>query len=75
MATSVGTQNQTYNTIYVGAGWRDPSDEARILTLNYTANIQTSNSTICTGASCAARLHDKRDYPKFEWRARPFVLQ
>ena len=41
------TQNQEYNTVYVGAGVQRPLSRTLDFRLNYTANIETSsNSTV-----------------------------
>lgn len=73
-ATSNGAST-TYNTVYVGAGVKRPISRTSDFTLNYTANIQTSNNVICAGANCSANFTTHVIAVGINWHARPFVLR
>jgi len=72
-ATST-TQNQAYNTLYIGAGLRRPLSRSTNLALNYTANIETANNTICAGPNCGTNFTTHTITVGLSWHARPFVL-
>jgi hypothetical protein len=73
-AASSGAQNQTYNTLYVGAGLERPLSREVDLTFSYTANIQTSNGTVCAGTNCSSSNTTHVIGLGFTWQARPLVL-
>ena len=66
--------NVAYNTVYVGAGVQRPVSRSADFTLNYTANIQTSNNAVCAGANCSTNFTTHVITVGLNWRARPFVL-
>jgi hypothetical protein len=66
--------NLTYNTVYIGAGLERSFNRATDLTLNYTANIQTSNTAVCAGANCGTDFTSHVITVGLKWRSRPFVL-
>jgi hypothetical protein len=65
--------NQAYSAVYAGAGLERPISRAADLTLNYTANIQISNTGMCAGANCA-NFTTNQITLGLTWRGRPFVL-
>jgi hypothetical protein len=69
------TQNQTYNTLYVGAGLQRPVGRNANFTLNYTANIQTSNNAVCAGVNCGTNFTTHIITVGLRWHARPFVIR
>jgi hypothetical protein len=73
-AGSTGTQNQAYNTIYIGAGLERPLNRSTDFTLNYTTNMETSNNTICAGPNCNTNFTTHMITLGLRWHARPFVL-
>lgn len=73
-ATSAGTQNQAFNSIYAGAGLTRPIGRNTTFTLNYTANIVTSNNTACAGPNCGTNFTTHMVNVTLGWRARPIVL-
>jgi len=74
VAGTVGGQGQAYDTLYVGAGLQRPLSRTANFTLNYTANIQTSNNTVCAGPNCATNFTTHIITVGLNWHARPFVL-
>ncbi len=71
---ATGTQTLAFNAIYVGAGLQRPLSRTTNFTLNYNANIQTSNNTTCVVANCGANFTTHVITVGLEWRAQPFVL-
>jgi hypothetical protein len=67
-------QNSVYDTLYVGAGLARPLGRSTNFTLNYTADIQTSNGTVCAGPNCATNFTTHVISVGLSWHARPFVL-
>jgi hypothetical protein len=74
LAGSNTAPNQVYDTVYVGAGVRRPVGRTADFTLNYTANIQTSNNAVCAGANCGTNFTSHVITVGLNWRWRPFVL-
>lgn len=68
-----GNQAPTFDSVFVGAGVQRPLTRTANLTLNYTANIQTSNTGTCPGPTCA-NLTTNQITLGLTWRGRPFVL-
>lgn len=73
-AGSNGTQDQAYNTLYIGAGLQRPLSRSTNFTLTYTATIQTSNIAACAGPNCATNFTTHLIIVGLSWHARPFVL-
>jgi len=74
IGAATGMPNPIYDSLFVAAGLQRPLSRDTILTLNYTANIQTSNNTACAGPACAANFTTHMIIVSLSWRARPFVL-
>ncbi len=74
LAGSTTNPNLTYNTVYIGAGLKRPLNRAMDFTLNYAANIQTSNNAVCAGANCGTNFTSHVITVGLNWRSRPFVL-
>jgi hypothetical protein len=68
------TQNQEYNTVYVGAGVQRPLSRTLDFRLSYTANIETSSNATCVGPNCGTSFTTHMISVGMSWRARPFVL-
>lgn len=71
---TAGAQNPTYGSFYIAAGLQRQLSRDTNFTVNYTANIQTSNNAVCAGPNCAANFTTHMIIVSLSWRARPFVL-
>lgn len=73
VAGTTANQGPVFDSVFVGAGVQRPLTRTANLTLNYLANIQTSNTGTCPGPACA-------DFTTHQitlgltWRGHPFVL-
>lgn len=74
LGTLRSTPGRTYNTLYVGAGASRPMGRNANFSLAYTAYIETSNQSICTGTTCQTNYTTHQIDVGFSWHARPFVL-
>jgi hypothetical protein len=74
LGTLSSTRGGTYNTFYVGASASRPIGRNASFTLAYTAYIETSNQSICTGTVCQTNYTTHQIDVGFSWHARPFVL-
>lgn len=73
IAGTTTNQAPTFDSVYVGAGLQRPLSRTANLTLNYTGNIQTSNTGTCPGPTCA-NFSTNQITLGLSWRGRPFVL-
>lgn len=73
-ASSSASQNQAYNTIYIGAGLSRPFSRNVDFTLDYTAYIETTRNPTCAGTNCGQNFTTHQITVGLTWRARPFVL-
>jgi hypothetical protein len=71
---ATGMQTLAFNAVYVGAGLQRPLSRTTNFTLNYNANIQTTNNVACTAANCGANFTMHVITVGLSWRAQPFVL-
>lgn|SRR5208283_5387179 len=74
VASSTAGQNSVYDSLYVGAGLARPLGRSTNLMMNYTANIQASNGTVCAGLNCATSFTAHVISVGLSWHARPFIL-
>jgi len=75
LAGSTTNPNLEYNTVYIGVGLQRPAGRNADFTLNYTANIQTSNSAVCAGPNCGTNFTSHIITAGLNWRSRPFALR
>lgn len=73
IAGTTANQAPIFDSVFVGAGVQRPLTRTANLTLNYTANIQTSNTGMCPGPTCA-NFTTNQITLGLSWRGRPFVL-
>ncbi|HKW34970.1 MAG TPA: hypothetical protein VJN92_18310 [Candidatus Acidoferrum sp.] len=71
---ATGAQTLVFNSVYAGAGLQRPLSRTTDFTLNYNANVQTSNTAACGAANCGASFTTHVITVGLNWRAQPFVL-
>ena len=74
LGTLSSTPGRTYNAFYGGAGASRPIGRNANFSLAYTAYIETSNQSICTGTVCQTNYTTHQIAVGFSWHGRPFVL-
>jgi hypothetical protein len=74
VASPTAAQNSIYDSLYVGAGLARPLGRSTNFMMGYSANIQTSNGTVCAGPNCATNFTSHVISVGLSWHARPFVL-
>lgn len=71
---ATGTPALAFNAIYAGAGLQRPLSRTTNFTLNYNANVQTSDAIVCGAVNCGASFTTHVITLSLSWRAQPFVL-
>jgi hypothetical protein len=74
LGTINSSPGRTYNAFYVGAGASRPIGRNANFSLAYTAYIETSNQSICTGTVCQTNYTTHQIDVGVSWQGRPFVL-
>jgi len=69
-----GSQNQTYNTVYAGASVARPLGRNANFNAGYTAYIENTNNTICSGSNCSSSFMTNQITVGLSWHTRPYVL-
>ena len=72
---NAGQNSQAFNSYNIGGDLRRPFGRSSILSLGYTAQIQTSNQAVCASGKCDTSYTSHRIFLAFSWHARPFVLR
>jgi hypothetical protein len=67
--------SQAYNSWYVGGGLSRPFGRNANLTAGYSAQIQTSNQTVCAAGTCSTNFTLQQITLSLQFRTRPFVLR
>jgi len=67
--------SQTYNSWYIGGGLSRPLGRNANFTLGYTAEIQTSNQSVCAAGTCGTSYTQHQISLGFQWHTRPFVIR
>lgn len=71
---TMANQAPVFDSVFVGAGLQRPLTRTANLTLNYTANIQTTNIGTCQGPACG-NFTTHQITLGLTWRGRPFILR
>jgi hypothetical protein len=72
---SQGVTGIDYNTIFIGASATRPLGRNANLNLSYTAYIETTSNSVCTGSSCSSSTTNHQINLGVSWHTRPFVLR
>jgi hypothetical protein len=75
LANQVGIQGNDYNTFYVGGGFDRPIGRNMNFGVAYTAQIQQTNPTVCSGPGCDTSYTQNIITVNLQWHTRPFVLR
>ncbi len=67
--------SQTYDSWYVGGGLSRPFGRNTNFTVAYTAQIQTSNQTVCAAGTCSTNFTSQQITLGLQWHTRPYVLR
>jgi hypothetical protein len=64
-----------YNTVFVGGTASRPLGRNASFTVGYTAYIESTNNSGCTGSGCNANYTNNQINVGVNWHTRPFVLR
>jgi hypothetical protein len=67
--------SQAYDSWYVGGGLSRPFGRSADFTVAYTAQIQSSNQTVCAAGTCSTNFTLQQISMGFQWHTRPYVLR
>lgn len=74
-SSAAGQNSQAFNSYNIGGDLRRPIGRSSILSLGYTAQIQTSTQAVCASGKCDTNFVAHRIFFALSWHARPFVLR
>jgi len=73
--TGSGQTSQTFNSYSIGGNVTHPLGREALLSIAYTARIQTSGQAVCVAGTCSTSHNENEIIVGFSWHTRPYVLR
>jgi len=73
--TSLTQTSQTFGSYSIGGNLTHPLGRQAVLSIAYTARIQTSGQAVCVAGTCSTSHNENQITVGFSWHTRPYVLR